>query len=95
MSTDRKVADLFRQHKRILQTIGRWLEPPENGAAEMCSNRADPDRPPCDLVRITYLRHRPATTPMPPDGKEKVRWRDPCSARVALHVMIPAAIGEP
>jgi hypothetical protein len=29
MSTDRKVDDLFRQHRRILQTIGRWLELPE------------------------------------------------------------------
>jgi hypothetical protein len=29
MSTDRKVDDLFRQHRRILQTIGRWLESPE------------------------------------------------------------------
>jgi len=31
MSIDRKVDDLFRKHKRILQTIGRWLlEPLEN-----------------------------------------------------------------
>ena len=29
MNTDRKVDELFRQHRRILQTIGRWLEPPE------------------------------------------------------------------
>lgn len=29
MSTDRRVDDLFRQHRRILQTSGRWLELPE------------------------------------------------------------------
>jgi hypothetical protein len=29
MSTDREVDHLFRQYRRILQTSGRWLEPPE------------------------------------------------------------------
>jgi hypothetical protein len=29
MSTDRKVNDLFRQHRRILQTSDHWLELPE------------------------------------------------------------------
>jgi hypothetical protein len=26
MSTNRKIDDLFRQHRRILQMIGRWFE---------------------------------------------------------------------
>ncbi len=29
VSTDRKADDLFRQHRRILQTSDRWLELPE------------------------------------------------------------------
>src|SRR5215472_301428 len=42
------------------------------GAAAKCSNRADRDRPPCDSARTAHLHHRPAATPMPLDGKEKV-----------------------
>jgi len=52
MSIDRKVGDLFRKHKRILQTIGRSLEPLEKEQQQsaataptetgLCATRLEP-----------------------------------------------------
>jgi hypothetical protein len=48
------------------------FERTEGSAAPECSNRTGRNQPPYGPVRTAHLRQRPAPTPMPLDGKEKV-----------------------
>jgi hypothetical protein len=65
-------SDSTGQIGRTLQASGLSFERAEGGAAQKCSNRTSRNQPSYDPVRTAHLRHRPAPTPMPPDGKEKV-----------------------
>jgi hypothetical protein len=71
MNTDRKIDDPFRQHRRVLQTIGRWLEPPEK--VQQQSAATAPTETGLRATRLEPLTC--ATDPQRPSCLQMVRRR--------------------